>query len=325
MRQRLWMIGLVTALALAGCSGESESPPGAPEDAAVERPPHVLAEVLAANRLAGKVTLIHFGAAGDDRGDRELDEMLALARTGAIPSLAYLRVEMLPPSPATEAYYRDRDLPFPVVCDAEVRLSHALGVRTAPMFMLVGKYGRVRYRGPLPAASIDSWAGALAAERVDPGGRVPLLGDSDPDGADLLDSTRLPSLDGPVRPLASYAGDRGLVIVFIDTVCPYAAAAAADLRSVGAQLKPLGLPVVAVALDDEDAVRRHYADGVAGVPVLFDDTAGTRFRWQVDSVPLVVYIDAGGRVAYRGPALWNDLGAAIAAGVQVDSAGTGYG
>ncbi|MFW6146314.1 MAG: TlpA family protein disulfide reductase [Planctomycetota bacterium] len=312
MPQQPWKIGLVAALVVAGCTSEPEPSGSRAAEGDDAPPPRVLAEALAANDLAGKVTLIGFGAAGSERSDASFEEMLALARSEAIGSPAYLRVEMLPRSEATEAYYRDRGVPFPVVYDEQVHLAHSLGVRTVPMFMLVGKFGRVRYRGSLPAGPIGEWVGALAAERVDPGPRVPLFGERDPDVGALLASTRLPGLDAPVRPLGSYAGDRGLVIVFIDTATPQAAAAGADLPTVGAELARVGVPVVAVNLDDEQAVRDHYAGEVLGVPVLFDDTAGTTLRWRVDAVPLVVFIDGDGRIAYRGPPVWDALGAVVA-------------
>ena len=323
MRQHHWMIGVVAALTAAGCTSEGEPSDGAATGGDVP-PSQVLAEVLKAHDLAATVTLIGFGVAGGDGGDEAFDRMLALAREQASPSPVYLRVEMLPRSEATEAYYRDRDVPFPVVYDAQVRLGHALGVRTTPMFMLVGKFGRIRYRGPLPAASLDVWVGALAAERVDPGARVPMLGERDPDPAALLASTRLPNLDGPVRPLASYAADKGLVVVFIDTRSPDAAAAAADLRTVGGELARVAVPLVAVNLDEaEQAVRDRYDGGAVGVPVLFDETPGTRLRWRIDAVPRVVYIDGDGRIAYHGPAAWDALGAAVGASVQLAPAPRG--
>ncbi len=312
MGQRCRMIGLAAALAVAGCASERE--PSNDKAAGGGQTPRALVEAMAAADLDGKVTLIGFGAAGNEHSDAAFEAMCALARTRAVGSLAYLRVEMLPRSQATEAYYRQRDLPFPVVYDEQVHLGHALDVRSVPTFILVGKFGRERYRGSLPAASLDAWAAALAAERVDPGPRVPRFGQRNGDGEALLASTCLASLAGQVRPLASYAGERGVVVVFIDTVCPAAAAAAADLRTVAAELARAGVTVVAVNLDDdEQAVRDHYGGGVLGVPVLFDDTCGTKLRWGIDAVPRVVYIDAAGRVAYRGTVAWDALGAAISA------------
>ena len=325
---------LAVALVCAGCkpkpTGRRRQP--APLDAGNEPPNAAVTAMLETEGLAGRVVLVQFGAVGCELSDSTLDEMATLARESAIPHLRFLRVDVSGDARAAEAYLTAKNLPFGVVRDGDRAATRAFDVRSTPSFVLVGKFGRVRYRGRFPSGSLDEWVEALAAETTDPGSRVPLFGAAELDAAKLLVSTRLPELDEPVAALSDRMSPNGLVIVFVDTACPYAGAAIGDLPAVSATLAVVDVPVVAVNLDDdEEMVREFFADKQTGVPVLFDVTTGTKLRWAIDTVPTVVYVDADAEIRYNGPALWADLGAAIVASIESNrevgfsTPGTGYG
>jgi len=49
-------------------------------------------------------------------------------------------------------------------------------------------------------------------------------------------------LDGVVNPLSRYMGPHGLLVVFVDTSCPFAGTAIGDMPNVAATLAGAGFP-----------------------------------------------------------------------------------
>ena len=93
------------------------------------------------------------------------------------------------------------------------------------------------------------------------------IADSAPPGADpkissLLRHTKLPGLPSEkAQPLTRYMGKSGLLLVFVDTSCPYSNKAMKDLPVVAPALAAHNIPTVLINLDDGiDKVRTHYAE-----------------------------------------------------------------
>jgi hypothetical protein len=127
----------------------------------------------------------------------------------------------------------------------------------------------------------------------------------------LLDNTRLPDLAGAVKPLRTYMGPAGLLVVFVDTSCPFAIIATGDMPSIAPAFAKRGVRSVLVNITDaKRVVERTYAGGKVAVPVLYDTGKATQAAWCITSVPTVVLMDADGTVGYRGRAVWADLSAA---------------
>jgi len=127
----------------------------------------------------------------------------------------------------------------------------------------------------------------------------------------LLDTTRLPDLDGAVKPLRGRMGPAGLMVVFVDTTCPSAAVAINDIPSIAPVLAKRKIPSVLVNLNDAKwVVEQVYAVRKVGVPILYDTGKATQTAWHITSVPTVVLLDSDGALRYRGRAVWADVGAA---------------
>ena len=156
--------------------------------------------------------------------------------------------------------------------------------------------------------NLVQWGKALVAENQDPGGNVPQFGVREIDVEKLL-ADKLPDLKDQLRPLGEYKGRGGLVLLFVDTSCPFSAAALRDMPTVSKSLAEQN--VNAVVLNNGDAqskVRDFYARNDPGVPVVYDVGAATREHWNVHSVPTVVYITPAGKIGYQGEAIWADMG-----------------
>ena len=113
-------------------------------------------------------------------------------------------------------------------------------------------------------------------------------------------------------------GGGGLLAFFADTTCPFSAAAVAELKIVTDTLAKHNMPGVIVNLGDKkDAVEKLYAGRDVGAAVIFDETKATQKAWDIHSVPTVVLITPAGIVAYRGPAVWKDLGDAAGSALKL--------
>ncbi len=321
---RIVCMGLLIVGFVGGCESVAPTPTavggGAP------------AEVLAKLGVSGRMALIEFGVIGCELSEGGFAEMVRMARAGDIADLAFARVVVGSDAATAEAYRDGADAPFVVAADPDKAMAVAFAATAAPTFVLVDRFGNIRYRGKFPAETLDEWVEAMAAETADPGPKAALFGVTKLDGARLLAATRLPELKGPIKPLADYAGPDGVVLVFIDTACPFSSEAMNDIPSVAKTLAERDVPLVAVNLDDvESEVREFYKTRDLGVPVVFDVTTSTKLTWGVQSVPTVVYVDGEGAVLYNGKALWADLAAAMgparpeAKTIKFQMPGTGFG
>jgi hypothetical protein len=153
------------------------------------------------------------------------------------------------------------------------------------------------------------------------------------DASKLLDETRLPDLDGTVRSLRDRMGPKGLLVVFVDTHCPFSATAIREMSSVASVLAKYDVPSVLLNVAEPQAtVERFYAQRQVGIPVIYDTGRATLKAWAVTSTPAPILIDSAGAVAYRGNAVWADVGAAAEKSLNLPAGtlkfavkGTGFG
>jgi peroxiredoxin len=311
MRQLLPSVLFATTLVLAGCgTRKAEAPSGI--DPAVTA-------MLKANQLEGRVVLVEFGTIGCALSGSGLDSMAEWRRRDAIPGLAYLRLEPTADQRTFNNYYATRSLGFPVVRDTGMTVATAIGTTVFPRFALLDKFGRVRYRGNQPSEKdLAAWAGRLNAEQSDAGPKAPQFGEVALDVPALLAQTKLPALGGKTKSLRDYRGKNGLLLLFVDTNCPFSAAAARQMPAVAAALAQRGVPTVLVNISDADArVRSFYAAGIEGATVVYDTGKATQDRWNMQFVPTAVLVDADGNLVYRGSPVWEHVAEKVAAAANV--------
>jgi hypothetical protein len=219
-----------------GAAAESEAA-GCSAAASAARSPKelALAGFLGALKLDGKPVLIEFGMVGCVLSGQGLDSMIALQSARTVPGLAFVRVEGNPDAAVVAQYFKDKAPSFPVYRDSQSALAKALGATASPTFLLEDKFGHIRYQGNYPQENLVQWGKALAAENQDPGGSVPQFGRREMDVEKLL-AAKLPDLKDQMKPLGEYKGSSGLMLLFVDTSCPFSAAAKSDsCRSVSSR------------------------------------------------------------------------------------------
>ena len=107
-----------------------------------------------ATALKGRAAPIEFGLFGCELSNEELKQMAWWHREKAIPGLAYVRVEGPRHAAAVEECYEAKCQKFPMRRDPETALGRAVGATTCAAFVVVGKFGRPRYRGR-PATEVN--------------------------------------------------------------------------------------------------------------------------------------------------------------------------
>ena len=307
----LVLLAAAGAITLGGCGSATEAPPAAKAGTP--------AELLKDPGLKGQVALIQFGMVGCALSEAGLNEMMRLAKGSAIDGLAYARVDVTEDQKAADEYFAAKKPGFLVHRDPRSVLAKAFAATAWPTYVLVDKYGHVRYRGAWPEnAKLGEWTSALVTEASDPGPGAPVFTATVLDIKKLLDETKLPDLAGAARPLRERMGAGGVLLMFADTSCPFSAAAVAELKVVTDTLARHNMPGVIVNLGDKkDAVEKLYAGRDVGATVIFDETKATQKAWDIHSVPTVVLITPAGIVAYRGPAVWKDLGDAAGSALKL--------
>ena len=321
LRCRRSLAAAAVLLLLVSCGCRKRPGPGgrAPDEKAPATEASPVAAFLKDNGLEGQMVLVEFGTIGCELSGKGLDAMIAMHRGRTIPGLSFVRLEASREGPAVETYYAEKSPPFPVIRDPEAEVAKKLAATAFPSFVLLDRFGRVRYRGKLPdSGDLWDWVEVLKDEEADPGPETALFGATELDAARLLAATRLPDLAGTVRPLAEYVGEAGLLLVFVDTSCPFSESAVGDLPEVSATLAGHKVPCILVNIGDPaETVVESYRTRKAGAKVVYDVGTRTQLTWNVQSVPTVVLIGPVGRdhkpsgeIAYNGPAVWEDVAAA---------------
>jgi hypothetical protein len=291
----------------------------------------VIEKFLADNKLQGSVVLVEFGTVGCELSDKGLDAMAEMLKRGAVPGLAFARLEAVGDDQAFKDYYAKKAITFPVVRDAGMKVANALGTTVFPQFALLDKFGRTRFRGSMPVEKdLAEWVKKLQAETADPGPDAAMFGKAGLASADLLAATKLPDLAGAVKPLAGYKGKGGLVLAFVDTRCPYSNAAIKQMPQVAPVLTAVGLPAVLVNIGEAASdVKKTYAGDAAGAPVVYDTSRQTQQCWNVQFVPTVVLLDSAGNLVYHGSPVWANVAAAAEkmlgmdkGSIKIDAEGT---
>lgn len=285
------------------------------------------------HKLLGQAVFIEFGVVGCKLSGQGFDTMIFMDQKKLIKDVAFLRVEMGTATPEAAGHFAAKKPPFPVVYDPDASVAKSFAATVYPRFVLVDRFGNVRYRGKFPDDRLADYAAALHGEKADPGASVPLFGATELDVPLLLADTKLPDLNGAVKPLKDYRGAAGLMLMFVDTSCPFSEEAIRQVSDIAGRLSAQKAPTVLVNLDDPaKKVNEFFFERQTGTPVVYDETTSTKLKWAIDSVPTVVFIGADNAIVYNGPAVWAEVAAAAEKSIGLNpgslvpkAKGTGFG
>jgi peroxiredoxin len=132
-------------------------------------------------------------------------------------------------------------------------------------------------------------------------------GEDTPAGAAAIGSTvadfKLPDADGKERTLASLAGAKGTVLIFVSTQCPVSNAYNERMEKLAQEMKARGVNVVGINSNVAETpadIKSHAAGNNLSFAILKD--AGNRIadRLGASVTPEAFLLDASNRLAYRG-------------------------
>lgn len=315
---------MVVAMVAGGCQRETTSPQAT----------DAVGAFLKQQQLTGRVALVQFGSVGCEISGEGYLRMVRMEKDKTIPRLSYLRVDAGSNTERAEAYFKQNPAGFAVARDADGTVAKAFGAAVVPTVALVDKFGRVRYLGAFPdEKQLGAWVATLEEQKEDAGPGAKRFGVDTADTSAALGQTELPDYQDAVKPLGSFMGAKGLLVVFADVRCPYAGQALGELPKVAPKMAELGVATVVVNIGDSaESVHKTYAERSTGTPVLYDITDVTKKRWKIESVPTVVLMGTDGKQAYRGGAVWKDLASEVESAlgleqgsVKFDAEGTEFG
>ena len=306
-------------LAQIGCKKDSTPPatqPASTTQAApagqADDPAVIRSRLLSSNHLKGKVTLIQFGLYFYPLTEQGLEGMILHKKLDDIPGLSFLRVEESDNAAGVEAYYKDKKLGFGVQHDPDGSIAKAFKATSDPTFVLVDKFGRVRYRGPEPDEQLGEWVEKLQAQTADAGPDVAMFGKVALDGKKLLAETSLPDLEDNIIKMKDLLGPEGLVVLLVDTTCPFSGEALRDMPTVAPVLAQANVGSVVVNIDgSRERVAEYFGGKDVGTTLIYDPTDTTMKAWNIRSVPTVVYLTPDEKIAYNGVAVWGQVANAI--------------
>jgi peroxiredoxin len=118
----------------------------------------------------------------------------------------------------------------------------------------------------------------------------------------------LPGTDGKTHTLASFAGKRALLVMFICNHCPFVKHIADELARIGREYQPKGAGIVAISSNNveshpddspqkmvEEAKRRGYT-----FPYLYDESQSIAQAYRAACTPDFFLYDAKRNLVYRG-------------------------
>ena len=129
-----------------------------------------------------------------------------------------------------------------------------------------------------------------------------------PLGTPAPDFSLTDTVSGKTMTLASFAGKKGLLVIFLCNHCPYVKHLKEGLVQLGKDYEKKDVAIVAISANDpvghpEDAPEKLGAEAKAlgyRFPVLFDDTQKVAQAYRAACTPDFFIFDASRKLAYRG-------------------------
>jgi peroxiredoxin len=280
----------LTAMLLAGLLAASAGCRPAPGGADAARPE--LGRLLAGHR--GRATVLLLGREGCPGTERATAVLAAWAREKP-RDVDFLRLDV--PLPAEKDYRPTGEWPqpFPRAVDDGRRVAGELEFFFYPTLYVFDRDGALRFAGGCERAGLERMLGEILAEKRGRPKRSytlqPLAA-----GVDAPDF-KAQKLGGGTAGLAELRGERGTLLFFSDTRCPFTVKELENLAGLAAAHRAKGLAAVVIDRGaDAGAAGQVYGRLTPGLPVVLDRDGAIFKAYAVDAVPFYYLLDGGGKV-----------------------------
>jgi peroxiredoxin len=244
----------------------------------------------------GKVLLLMLGredCPGTIRSQAILDAY-ALRKPADV---VVLRVEV--PLPGERLTVGPWSHPYPRRLDDVRRLADELEFFYYPTLYVFDRDGELRFTGGCDPERTEAMAKEILAEAPGQPSKKMYSLMLPPVG------TQAPAFSGETvagqpATLASVRGERGTLLVFTRTSCPYSRQALSAIRAMAEARRKDGIAVVLVNQWESRAdIAPLYAKQAPGLPVIWDPSGEICKSYGVDSVPFFFLLKADGTIAQR--------------------------
>jgi peroxiredoxin len=208
-----------------------------------------------------------------------------------------------------KALRKEFGLAMPVVRDDDGKLGEVFGLRVTPQHVIIDKQGRIAYVGHLVDAKLET---ALADARHGDAAHVAVQdAASDKTASDDVSRLTVQTIDGVVVPLADPDHARKTTLFFFSPWCegyfaktrPESSAQCRAMRerlsAIGGEERQREIGIAFGVWTSDDDVKKFRERNHVAVPLALDSSGDMFRRFGVHNVPVVVELDAQGRVEGR--------------------------
>lgn len=266
------------------CGKKPESPAPAKIDG-FPKNINALSDILAASK--GRSLILLLGIEGCPGTRRATADMTKLASNNP-QNVALLRLDV----PTTDGKFqpvKNWSGAFPQRIDTIRAVATELDFVYYPTIYIFDPNGNKRFAGGYDADNVAAILDKIAANPAD---TTDYSVKHIEIGADAPIAS-LQMLDGKTATLDDLKGEKGLVVFFGTTTCPYSVEEMKNLKSLSAKLAELGVKLAVVNMRQPAAkIAKPYNDKAPGIPVLVDADGAYSAQFGVDAVPFFYMLDS---------------------------------
>jgi peroxiredoxin len=126
---------------------------------------------------------------------------------------------------------------------------------------------------------------------------------SDPPIGQAIPDFKLPDISGIVHSFSSMRGEKGTLLVFISTKCPYSNAYNERVKKIAEDYQARGgsfIGINASANETADEIKRHADEHKFSFPILKDVDNRIADQLNAQVTPEAYLLDSGGKLIYHG-------------------------
>ena len=188
--------------------------------------------------------------------------------------------------------------PYPRRIDAERRLADELDFFYYPTLYVFDRGGELRFTGGFDPEPAEAMVKEILAETPGQPKKVytvplPAIGTPAP-------AFTGKTLAGQEATLASLRGERGTLLFFGRTICPYSTGSLPAVKAIAEAHRKNGVAVAIInQREDKEEIQPVYQKEASGVPVVWDATGEICKAFGVDTVPFFFLLNKDGAIAQR--------------------------
>ena len=253
-----------------------------------------LENILSAHQ--GKVLLLLLGR-DDCPGTAKSMPILDDFARRKTPGVSVVRLDVPLPDEALEIS-RKWSHSFPRLLDKDRKIAGQLEFFYYPTLYVFDPDGEMRFSGSCDKDRIETMTSEILSEK--PGDKKVVYTLPMPAPGVPAPAFSRSALDGETVDVESLLGERGLLIFFGRTSCPFSMKQLAHLEDLAKTWQGRDVATVIInQYEESDVIRPAYAERCPEIPVISDQSGDISLSYGVDAVPFFFLLDGDGKIVKR--------------------------